>query len=143
VVRVTLRDIMFTACQCHHGYAPGIDGAAVVHVLNSGASSVTLIPGTFVLRDAMTGVGYTTNESGEQSSSSYYSLENVPGTETNPPTPPSFQPVVAPGGSTDISVSFYIDGVTWPVARSPYELEVDLGGGATATSKTFALIEGS
>jgi hypothetical protein len=140
-VQVTIQDMSFTACRCHHGFGLGINGTATVHVVNSGASPVTLTPGAFVLRDPMTGKGYTTNEAGEQNSSSYYSLENVPGTEANPPTPPSFQPVVAPGGFTDISVSFYIDGVTLPVPPSPYVLDVDLGADAKATSKTFALSE--
>jgi predicted small lipoprotein YifL len=140
-VQVTIQDMSFTACRCHHGFGLGINGTATVHVVNSGASPVTLTPGAFVLRDPMTGKSYTTNESGEQNSFSYYSLENVPGTEANPPTPPSFQPLVAAGASTDISVSFYIDDVTWPVPPTPYVLEVNLGAGATATSKTFALSE--
>jgi hypothetical protein len=140
-VEVSLHDISFTACRCHHGFAPGIDGAATVHVVNAGARVVTLVPGAFVLRNQTTGAAYTTRES--ESGSGYYSLENVPGSESNPPTPPSFQPALAPGGSTEISVSFYIDDVKWPVAASLYELEVDLGVGVTATSAPFALTEGS
>jgi len=142
-LQISLRNLAFTACRCHHGFAPGIDGAATVHVVNSGPSPVTLVPGAFVLRNQTTGTAYTTLEAGHANSSSYYTLENVPGTTANPPTPPSFQPIVAPGGSTDISASFYIDGVKWPVTPSLYELGVDFGNGATATSTAFALAEAS
>jgi hypothetical protein len=142
-LRIELQNIAFTACLCHHGFAAGIDGAATVHVVNSGFSPVTLVPGAFVLRNQTTGTAYTTLEGGHADSSSYYTLENVPGTAANPPTPPSFQPTVAPGGSTDISVSFYIDGVKWPVTPSLYQLRIDFGDGATATSAAFALAEAS
>jgi hypothetical protein len=137
--------VAFEECRCHHGFAPGIDGTAQIHVVNSSATSVTLAPGAFILRNRATGVQYVNYEfdspgrTSSPSPSSYYTLENVPGTQQ---TPPSFEPVVAPGGSTDISVSFYIDGLmTWPVTPTPYVLEVDLGGSTPATSKTFALTE--
>jgi hypothetical protein len=137
-VNVSILDSSFTACRCHHGFGPGINGTAQIHVVSSETRSVTLVPGTFVLKDQTSGTAYTTTQAGD----SHYSVFNVPGSEGNPPTAPSFQPVLAAGASTDISVTFYIDGVpSLPIPASPYVLLVDLGGGVTATSSPFALDE--